>query len=269
MNPEMLRYITANRDTYSRGAITRQLIFAGHDPAEIEQAWESIEPTLKGGLPRDRTVWRYFTIYIAVLYGLTFVVYALRGVGVTLILGVFLLLGAWISILLVRSSPAVATGAASGLMIAVLIPFVFLMVIAGLCSMMTGGYPFADQEGSEFPPVTYNLTLYGQAPEGQALVLHESSCRLDEETGYFYLPVCGADLTAAPGEPLAPCPVGESGGGERVSIGAPRRPLVRSVLLGMVCNRGDGCGGVPSQAERDRHLDRHFTPCIGQRSLQS
>ena len=70
MNPAILRYISANRDTYTREAITRQLIEAGHDPAEIEQAWESIEPKSAGGLPRDRTILRYFTLGVVALYGL-------------------------------------------------------------------------------------------------------------------------------------------------------------------------------------------------------
>ncbi len=146
MNPEILRYITANRDTYTREAITRQLIERGHDPAEIERAWESIEPTSQGGLPRDRTFWRYFTIGVVALYGLTFLVYALllgtEFVLFAIILGVFLLLGAWTSILLVRSSTmvtrAVAKGTVSGMLIAVLIPFVPLVIIAGLCNMIFG-----------------------------------------------------------------------------------------------------------------------------------
>ena len=146
MNPEILRYITANRDTYTREAITRQLIDAGHDPTEIEQAWELIEPRSEGRLPRDRTFWRYFTLGVVALYGLTFVVYAL-GLDaemfssiIWMILGVFLLLGALTSILLVRATRAEAEemGAVSGLLIAVLIPFVFLVIIAGICSAMVG-----------------------------------------------------------------------------------------------------------------------------------
>ena len=151
MNQQILRYITANRDTYTREAITRQLIARGHDPAEIEQAWESIEPRSEGRLPRDRTFWRYFTLGVAVVYGLTFLVYALRLRDEALgdeafaniwstIFGVFLLLGAWTSIRMARSSTAVATavakGAVSGLLIAVLIVFVPLVIIAGLCSVL-------------------------------------------------------------------------------------------------------------------------------------
>jgi hypothetical protein len=128
MNPEILRYIAANRDTYTREAITRQLIQAGHNPAEIDRACESIEPRPESRLPRDRTFWRYFFIYVVAMYGLTFLVCALRlGIGTLVILGVFLLLEAWISIRMVPASPAVARavakGAASGLLIAVLIPF--------------------------------------------------------------------------------------------------------------------------------------------------
>ena len=140
MNQQILRYITDNRDTYTREVITRRLIEAGHDPAEIEQAWESIEPRIvprsEGGLPEDIAFW--FTVYVVVLYGLTFVVYAL-GIGeLAIILGIFLLLGAMISTRMVRSSTAVAKGAASGLLIAALIPFVLLVIIAGLCTAMVG-----------------------------------------------------------------------------------------------------------------------------------
>ena len=140
MNQQILRYITDNRDTYTREVITRRLIDAGHDPAEIERAWESIEPRIvprsEGGLPEDIAFW--FTVYVVVLYGLTFVVYAL-GIGeLAIILGIFLMLGASISTRMVRSSKAVAKGAASGLLIAALIPFVFLVIIAGLCTAMVG-----------------------------------------------------------------------------------------------------------------------------------
>ena len=156
------------------------------------------------------------------VYGLTFLVYALRLGGIAIVLGVFLVLGAWTSILVVRSSTMVATavakGAVSGMLIAALIPFVTLVVIAGICSMMTGGYPFAEEEGAGSRTVTYNLTLYGNPPAGKALAIQESGRPLEEETGYFYLPVCGDDPAAAPDEPPEPCPVGESGGGESVSI---------------------------------------------------
>ena len=142
MNQQILRYITDNRDTYTREVITRRLIEAGHDPAEIERAWESIEPRIVprsgGGLPEDIAFW--FAVYVVVLYGLTFVVYAL-GIGeLAIILGIFLLLGAMISTRMVRSSTAVAKGAASGLLIAALIPFVTLVIIAGLCTA-TVGFP--------------------------------------------------------------------------------------------------------------------------------
>ena len=151
MNPEILRYITANRNTYTREAITRQLIEAGHNPAEIQRTWESIEVQRIDRLTRDRTFWRYFTLGVAVVYGLTFLVYALRLRDEALgdeafaniwstIFGVCLLLGAWTSILVVRSSTMVATavakGAVSGLLIAVLIVFVPLVIIAGLCSVL-------------------------------------------------------------------------------------------------------------------------------------
>lgn len=43
MRPEVIRYILTHRNTYTRGAITHQLISAGHDPAAIEAIWQAIE----------------------------------------------------------------------------------------------------------------------------------------------------------------------------------------------------------------------------------
>lgn len=93
-------------------------------------------------LPRDRTFWRYFTIGVVALYGLTFLVYAVYTlqfrVPYVIILGALLLLGALPSLLLVRVSRAVVKGAASGMLIAALIAFVPLVVIAGICSALVG-----------------------------------------------------------------------------------------------------------------------------------
>jgi hypothetical protein len=37
-------YIRANRDRYTREAITAQLVANGHDPAEVEAAWAAMQP---------------------------------------------------------------------------------------------------------------------------------------------------------------------------------------------------------------------------------
>ncbi|MDP9350419.1 MAG: hypothetical protein M3P51_02595 [Chloroflexota bacterium] len=141
MRPEITRYIQENRATYTREAITRNLLEAGHDPEEIEQAWRSLDAPAMTRPSRE--FWRGFFAYVALLYGLTFLVYSqsllqFAGLVVTAILFVLLLLSAILSIRATRASSAVARGATSGLLVAILVPFVFLVIIAGLCTLLTG-----------------------------------------------------------------------------------------------------------------------------------
>lgn len=43
MNESILNYIRQNRSTYTREAITGELLKAGYNPAEVEAAWQAIE----------------------------------------------------------------------------------------------------------------------------------------------------------------------------------------------------------------------------------
>lgn len=78
------------------------------------------------------------------MYGITFLVYAatLPYSELTGTLLLFLLLAAAISIVLVIGlialNPSVAAGTASGVIAALVIPFVFLIIVAGLCTRLTG-----------------------------------------------------------------------------------------------------------------------------------
>ena len=39
---ELDDYLRANRDAYTRDALTQRLVDAGHDPAAVEEAWSRI-----------------------------------------------------------------------------------------------------------------------------------------------------------------------------------------------------------------------------------
>jgi hypothetical protein len=40
---ELDEYLRANRDSFTREALTRRLIDEGHDPAEVEAAWARVK----------------------------------------------------------------------------------------------------------------------------------------------------------------------------------------------------------------------------------
>ena len=76
MNPEIEQYIRDNWWTYTHEAVTKHLIAAGHDPAEIEAAWLLIDQEKKHAASAER-------IPIIAYVSLWFVI----GLLVTLILG--------------------------------------------------------------------------------------------------------------------------------------------------------------------------------------
>jgi hypothetical protein len=43
MDPRIDEYIRSNRATYTREAIRAQLVNAGHDPADVDAAWDRVE----------------------------------------------------------------------------------------------------------------------------------------------------------------------------------------------------------------------------------
>lgn len=143
MNPEIVRYIEEHREVYTREAIDRNLREAGYDPAEMAEAWRSIEAS---ATKREvsRRFWVVFLIYIAGLYGMTFVLsdYWLEvraslgealNSGTLWIVSMSLLIAAVVSILLVWGSRKAAFAAVNVFLVAILVPFVFVVVISGLC----------------------------------------------------------------------------------------------------------------------------------------
>jgi hypothetical protein len=158
-NPEILGYIRANRGTYTREAIERELRDAGHSQEAIDAAWRAFQPEeAPASAPPARVVatiqfWALLVVVVGVavillpilsvfvLSGVVSLAYSSSGSGTfldsgiaafLLILAPFVLgylgigLGGW---WLLRRDRAAAYGVFSGLVVA----FVLSVIVAGAC----------------------------------------------------------------------------------------------------------------------------------------
>ncbi|HEV2073129.1 MAG TPA: hypothetical protein VGR29_05745 [Thermomicrobiales bacterium] len=164
MDSEITRYIRENRDRYTREAIEARLIRAGYSPTEIDALWPP-DDEQRPPVPQGRAFWRPFILSVIGMYGITFLVYAITALVWTdesiwpiilALLFLFLLSAGSISVDIVRrkrsawasgTASSSKAGVASGLLTALVIPFISLVIVAGLCSALTG-LPFT---GSRFP----------------------------------------------------------------------------------------------------------------------
>ncbi len=160
MDPEASRYIKENRGRYTRAAIEAHLLKAGYSHTEIDASWP-LDDQESPPLPQGRAFWRPFILSVTGMYGITFLVYAVSfymgdDIGiwpvVSGILLVFLLLAAMISVDVVKrkrsawssgTASSSRAGVAGGVLTALVIPFVFPIIVAGLCSALTG-VPFTE-----------------------------------------------------------------------------------------------------------------------------
>ena len=160
MDPEAARYIKENRSRYTRAAIEAHLLKAGYSHTEIDASWPPDDQE-SPPLPQGRAFWRPFILSVTGMYGITFLVYAVSfymgdDIGIwpviSGILLVFLLLAAMISVDVVKrkrsawssgTASSSRAGVAGGILTALLIPFVFLIIVAGLCFALTG-VPFTE-----------------------------------------------------------------------------------------------------------------------------
>ncbi len=149
MDPKVARYIAVNRERYTREAIDAHLLRAGHDWADIDAAWSQVGGEVRPSRSEDRAFWRAFLGSVGAMYGITFLVYAVGfrgGFDISGIFLVFLLVAALSSlgpsVALARQYRSAGRGVVGGLLIALVIPFVFLVIVAGLCTALTGA-PFA------------------------------------------------------------------------------------------------------------------------------
>jgi hypothetical protein len=141
MDPKVIRYITENRTQYTREAIDEHLLKAGHSRRDIDAAWSRLGDEVRPTPAEDRAFRRAFLGSVAAMYGITFLVYSVSFPFISVFFLIILLLAAAISIALARPHRLAASGMISGLLTALVIPFVFLVIVAGLCTALTGA-PF-------------------------------------------------------------------------------------------------------------------------------
>ncbi len=165
MNPEIVQYIREHRGTYTREAIRQHLIDAGHAPEEVDAAWEAVEsgqlvappasdavevrPASVGqsaaapGVPASRRLvqspvfWLTLVIFIILVYVLPFIVAGVvpgqageAGWSAFALLWVGGLIG---GLLLARSNRAVGMGLVFGFVGVILLPFVVVIILLGIC----------------------------------------------------------------------------------------------------------------------------------------
>ena len=144
--PEIRDYIVRYRDRYTPEALRDQLIRAGYAPEEVDRVGEEIVArTTPSERPPLRTI---LTAYAIGLFALTLLLFAFGtdwlspaggGIGALLltILSVALLVVLLIVLFIVRRLRVVALGVTSGIISGVLIPFIAVVIVAGLCIQTT------------------------------------------------------------------------------------------------------------------------------------
>ena len=143
-------YILMNRERYTREAIDTKLRESNYSPSDIEAAWQSLRDDEQRGsgdparAPERHSFRSWFVPYVSVLNLAVFALFAffseLEGSIFLVILAVVLLLGAIIGYFAVSRTGAArkaAQGITAGLAVALLVPFVITVVIAGVCIQTT------------------------------------------------------------------------------------------------------------------------------------
>jgi hypothetical protein len=140
---EVVRYIRENRGTYTDDAIRQLLIGAGHAQRAVDAGFREVERR-EIQEKRDPNRWRLFLGYAIGLFAAVFalVVWGSNMVSRTYGLGlpiwiVFMVIGLVLSIAIVRRNRAFALGLSGGVLTALLVPFVIVFLIAGLCVYTT------------------------------------------------------------------------------------------------------------------------------------
>lgn len=207
VNPRIADYIQRHRATYTKDALRQTLLQQGYDPAEVEQAFAAVEA---GQVPPARLSGRFWLIflgYIVVLYGLTLLLFGLTPAGLFIvpILAVPLVIAAGISVLVAALSRSAALGLTGGIVMVFVIPFIFLVIIAGSCFAITAPLLFAPQLPAP-PGGTIEVTI------GQELFSADGASCTVSETGQV-LSVQG-EVVGGPEPIFASVDSGSSGGFE-------------------------------------------------------
>jgi hypothetical protein len=162
------RHFRLHGGRYTRFALEQAARAAGYSDNDIAAAWTLIDMEDGGKAPAAR----FATIAKAVvilLYLATFALFVAGsdmsarsyGVGVP-ILAVVLLITGGISLLIVSRSKVVSRNPAAALATLLAAPFIFLVVVAGLCVATTGPTFFG--AGGYAGPTPAPLPAYSEAP---------------------------------------------------------------------------------------------------------
>lgn len=89
---------------------------------------------------RTPRFWITFIGYLVGLWGLSALLFALNQPEIGIAFHLLALIGAFIaSLLLLRRDPAVATALAAALLLVVVLPFIVLVIVAGICIAVLAG----------------------------------------------------------------------------------------------------------------------------------
>ena len=141
MQPEIEAYLRSNGAKYTTKALRQQLIHAGYDAAEVDAALQETEASRAPQFAETRALrsrfwWAAVALNLAGLVVAT--MWASQGPNaiyfsfVPIVLGFCLLISLGISGLIGRSLLG------RGLAIALLVPFIFTLVLTGVCMAMFG-----------------------------------------------------------------------------------------------------------------------------------
>lgn len=174
-------FIAANRRTYTREAITKQLLDAGYGRESIEATWAALD-TPDPDSPPNTNFWGRFWfmligVNLAVLVGvgvLTGLLFNLEQGGALLaVLAVALAIGALIAWGLVAAVGPDKMGRTGSTMVGLLIPLLVALLIGGACYAMVGAI------GP--PPRSGSLQLEGGELAGSA----PATCYVGQGAGGF------------------------------------------------------------------------------------
>lgn len=191
MDPRIADYIRANRRRYTREALTKQLIAAGHDPGEIERVWAALDTRDADDVAGEGFWGRFALILIGINLAVFLGVALLTGMLANLpsssvilvILAIAMAIGALIAWGIVAATGPTKLSPRTASVIGAAIPALFALLIGGSCYALIGG--LGGISGPSGPPPatgTMDVRLEGALDvEGQA----DAFCHTEGGNGVF------------------------------------------------------------------------------------
>jgi hypothetical protein len=156
----LVRHFRQHQDRYTRHALDQSARIAGYSDNDVAAAWTLIDMEDGGKAPAARFA-PIAQVVVVALYLATFLLFVAGsnmsartyGVGVA-ILAVTLLVVGGIALLMVARARVVSQNPLAALASLLAVPFIFLVVVAGLCVVTTGPTFFGAQgvNGPTAPP---------------------------------------------------------------------------------------------------------------------